>query len=188
MMRKLPEPSRLQRAAWPGILTLATLLGSLALACATPFPALAALAALFLPRRTAFALIGANWVLNQAIGFAFLNYPLNWDCVRGGLDLGAASLACMGAAILVQSAWRKYGSTLVLIASLVTAFAASELVLFMLGGARYSDDYSMPILVYLLSLNGISLAGLLLIQALGTAIGLARPAYQPLPERSSAAG
>lgn len=187
-MRKLPEPSGLQRAAWPGILTVATVLGSLALACATPFPALAALAALFLPRRTAFALIGVNWAVNQAIGFAFLNYPLNWDCVRGGLDLGAASLACMGAAILVQSALRKYGSTLVVIASLVAAFAASEVVLFVLGGARYSDDYSMPILVYLLSLNGISLAGLLLVQAVGTAIGLARPAYPLQAERTPAAG
>jgi hypothetical protein len=129
-----------------------------------------------------------TWLVNQAIGFAFLNYPLNWDCVRGGLDLGASALACMGAAIAVQSALRKQGATWVLIASLAAAFVASELVLFILGGARYGDDYALPVLAYLLSLNGIALAGLLLVQAVGTAIGLARPAY-PLPAaRSSAAG
>ena len=44
-----------RRAGWVVLITLATILGSFIFACATPFAALAALAALFLPRRDTFA-------------------------------------------------------------------------------------------------------------------------------------
>lgn len=174
-MMEQRDTALLQRAAWPATLTVVTVLSTLALACATPFPALATLAALFLPRRTAFILVGANWLANQALGFGLLNYPLTWDCVRGGLELGVASLACTGAALIVQAALRRYGSTLTVMASFVAAFVTSEALLVALGGWRFSGDWSPPVLVYVLSLNGIALAGLLLLQGIATTIGLARP-------------
>ena len=43
----------IQRFGWSSLLIIATIAGSFVFACATPFPALGALAALFLPRRDA---------------------------------------------------------------------------------------------------------------------------------------
>ena len=45
-------------------------------ACATPFAALATLAALKLGRRDAITVIGLVWLANQVIGYGFLGYPL----------------------------------------------------------------------------------------------------------------
>ena len=50
----------LQRTAWAGVLTAATVISTLALGCATPFAALVALSAVFFPRKEAFALVGVN--------------------------------------------------------------------------------------------------------------------------------
>jgi hypothetical protein len=47
-----------RRVGWIRLLTIATVAGSFAFACATPFPALAALAALHMNRRDAFILTG----------------------------------------------------------------------------------------------------------------------------------
>jgi len=51
-----PDTQLAKRFAWGGTLTVLTVASSLAVACGTPFAALATLAALFLPRRDAFVL------------------------------------------------------------------------------------------------------------------------------------
>ena len=62
------------------LLWLAPLIGasvafSLGLACATPFAAFAAAAALTLSRRDAYVLILSVWLANQFVGFTVLSYP-----------------------------------------------------------------------------------------------------------------
>src|SRR5580704_1050942 len=111
-LAKRPDTQLAKRFAWGGILTVLTVVSTLAVACGTPFAALAALAALFLPRRDAFALIAVNWLANQAIGFGLLHYPLNWDCYRGGINLGVAALLATAAALLSQGALRNSARTL----------------------------------------------------------------------------
>lgn len=71
---------------WIMLLTAASTLTTLALACATPFPALAALAASYMRRRDGVALMLAAWAASQAVGFGLLGYV----CDRGTLGWGAA--------------------------------------------------------------------------------------------------
>jgi len=73
-----------RRAGWITLLTIASVLFSFALTCATPFPALASLAALHMNRRDAFALIGVSWLANQIVGYGFLHYPQTWDSFAWG--------------------------------------------------------------------------------------------------------
>ena len=106
MTLQQPDTQLSNRFIWGGILTVLTTASTLAVACGTPFAALATLAALFLPRRDALVLIAVNWLANQAIGFGLLHYPLNWDCYRGGISLGIAALLSTMAAMLAQGALR----------------------------------------------------------------------------------
>src|ERR1700674_1912153 len=144
MTTRPQDSALLKRAAWGGILTAVTVASTLAAACGTPFAALAALAALFLPRRDAFVLIGVNWLANQAIGFGLLHYPLNWDCYRGGINLGiAASLSTM-AAMLAQGLLRSVAKTVRAGGSFVVAFLAYQGTLFLMSPAGSSADFAAP--------------------------------------------
>ena len=86
------------QATMAAILAGVAVLGSYALACAAPFAALAAVAALTLPIRHAVATMAAAWLANQAIGFFVLSYPWNADAALWGVAIGVASIACVLAA------------------------------------------------------------------------------------------
>jgi hypothetical protein len=163
----------LQRTAWGCILTVVTILGTLGAACAAPFAALAALAAIFLPRRDAFVLIGVNWIANQVIGFVWLHYPLNWECYRGGLNLGSAALCATVAAMLAHQALRRSSGVGAMIGSFAAAFVAYEGLLYVLSPWRSGGDFACPVVLYILNVNGIAFAALWLLQRAAVAIGLA---------------
>jgi hypothetical protein len=175
MTTRPQDSALLKRAAWGGILTAVTVASTLAAACGTPFAALAALAALFLPRRDAFVLIGVNWLANQAIGFGLLHYPLNWDCYRGGINLCIAAVAATAAAMLAQQALRKGGAAFAVIGSFAAAFVTYEALLFAISPWRSGGDFAWPVVRYILDVNAIAFAGLLLLQTAATAVGLAVP-------------
>ena len=61
------------------LLTAACVLASLAFACATPFAAFAALAGAMLPLSAALLVVMAAWIVNQAIGFGVLGYPMEMN-------------------------------------------------------------------------------------------------------------
>jgi hypothetical protein len=165
-----------QRTAWGGILTVVTMASTLALPCGTPFVALATLAALFLPRRDAFVLIAVNWIATQAMGFGLLHFPLNWDSYRGGINLLIAAIAGTAAATLAHQALRKVGAALAVLA--IGTFAASfviyEVVLYALTPWRSGGDFAMPVVLYILYINAIAFAGLLLLRTAAMAVGLVR--------------
>jgi hypothetical protein len=175
----------LQRTTWVGLLTVVTIISTLVVACGTPFAALAALAALFLPRRDAFVLIGVNWIANQAIGFGLLNYPLNWDCYRGGINLGIAAVSCTAAAMLAQRVLRKAGRAVAVTGSFAAAFVTYEVVLFAISPWRSGGDFAMSVVQYILYINGIAFVGLLLLQSIATSIGLVAPRNQFSGSRSA---
>jgi hypothetical protein len=175
MTTRQQDSALLKRAAWGGILTAVTVASTLAAACGTPFAALAALAALFLPRRDAFVLIGVNWLANQAIGFGFLHYPLNWDCYRGGINLGVAAVAATAAAMLARQALAKGRTALSVVGSFAAAFVTYEVLLFVLTPWRSGGDFALPVVRYIFYVNAIAFAGLLLLQAAAMALGLAAP-------------
>jgi hypothetical protein len=160
-----------KRFAWGGILTVLTVSSTLAAACGTPFAALATLAALFLPRRDAFVLIAVNWLANQAIGFGLLHYPLNWDCYRGGINLGVAALLSTLAALLSQGALRNSATTLRAIGSFAAAFITYEAMLFLMSPAGSRAGFAAPVVLYILYVNAVALVALLLLQAAAAALG-----------------
>ena len=83
---------------WVGLLTATSAVTTLALACATPFSALAAVAATRLPGRASFALMGMTWLVSQAIGFCVLDYPRDPKTFAWGFAMLTAALAAVAAA------------------------------------------------------------------------------------------
>jgi hypothetical protein len=172
MTLQRPDTQLSNRFIWGGILTVLTTASTLAVACGTPFAALATLAALFLPRRDAFVLIAVNWLANQAIGFGLLNYPLNWDCYRGGISLGIAALLATMAAMLAQGALRNAATTVRAVGSFAVAFVAYEGSLFLMSPAGRGADFAASVILYIFYVNAIALVALLLLQTTAVALGL----------------
>jgi hypothetical protein len=171
MLLQQPDTQLAKRFAWGGSLTVLTVASSLAVACGTPFAALATLAALFLPRRDAFLLIAVNWLADQAIGFGLLHYPLNWDCYRGGINLGVAALLSTMAALLLQGALRNVATTLRAIGSFAAAFITYEGILFLISPAGSRADFAAPVVLYIFYVNAVALVALLLLQTAAAAMG-----------------
>jgi hypothetical protein len=167
-----------RRAAWGAVLTTVSVLATLALACATPFAALAVIAVIFLPRREAFVLIGVNWLANQAIGFGLLHYPLTWSTFEGGINIGIAAMASVGVSILVYRPLLKFGSAVAIVGTLVASFVVNEGALFITAMGQFGGDFSAPITLSMFYLNAMALAGLLALQVLATTIGLVVPRAQ----------
>ena len=121
------------------LLTAGCALASFALACATPFAAYAVVAAAMLPLWSALLVVGAAWIVNQAIGFGALHYPHDANTVFWGLAIGAAALAATATAALLLRALSRRSQLAALGAVLVVGYAAYELVLFafaqVLGGS-----------------------------------------------------
>jgi hypothetical protein len=172
MLREQSDAPLAQRFAWGGILTVVTVASTLAVSCGTPFAALATLAALFLPRRDAFVLITVNWLANQAIGFGLLHYPLNWVSYRTGISLGVAALLSTLAAMLAQQALRNAAAAMRTLGSFGVAFITYEAAFFLVSPAGTSADFGASVVLYILCVNAIALAALLLLQTSATVLGL----------------
>jgi hypothetical protein len=154
------------QATMAAILAGVAVLGSYALACAAPFAALAAVAALGLPISHAVATMVAAWLVNQAIGFFVLSYPWDAQAALWGVAIGVASIACVLAAKAVldvagSNAWLRP------IVGFVAAFVVFELALLawvpLLGsGGTFAPSVVAEVLGY----NVAFLAALLLVQAI----------------------
>lgn len=112
------------------LLTVSCALASFALACATPFAAFAVIAAAMLPSRPALLVVSGAWLVNQAIGFGALHYPIDANTMLWGLAIGAAALAATAASSAVLRALPQSRTPLVLALALVCAYVAYEIVLF----------------------------------------------------------
>ncbi len=121
------------------LLTVSCALASFALACATPFAAFAVIASAMLPSRPALLVVTGAWLVNQAIGFGALHYPIDTNTILWGFAIGAAALAATAVSSAVLRALPQSRTPLVLAVALVCAYGAYEFVLFavtpLLGGA-----------------------------------------------------
>lgn len=79
-------------ALWLGLLTAASTATTLALGCATPFPSLAALAAVHMRRRDGLALMLLAWAASQFVGFLLLGYPRDGSTLAWGAGLATAAV------------------------------------------------------------------------------------------------
>src|SRR5215475_7326155 len=125
-------PVELSRAPLFGfvLVTLSCALASFALACATPFASFAVLAAAMMPLRPALLVVTGAWLVNQAIGFGALHYPVDSGTLLWGFVIGAAALAATAASSAVLRALPQSRTPLVLALAFVCAYAAYEMVLF----------------------------------------------------------
>lgn len=79
-------------ALWVTLLTAASSVTTLALGCATPFPSLAALAAVHMRRRDGLALMVMAWAVSQLVGFVLLGYPRDGSTLTWGAGLATAAV------------------------------------------------------------------------------------------------
>lgn len=171
-----------QHALWPALLAAASIAFSLGFACATPFAAVGAVAALTLNRRDALLLAAAAWLANQLVGFTILGYPWTVNAFEWGIALGVASVL---AALVAQSTARSFegrGAIVVPAAAFAAAFITYEAALFiaaagLLGGV---EEFTSPIVTRVLEVNAAAFGVFLVLSRLAIAGGLAtKPVPRP---------
>ena len=158
---------------WILLLTIASTATTLALACATPFPALAALAAVHMRRSDGVLLMIAAWVASQAVGFCVLGYPHDAKTFEWGAAIGIGAIA----GVLAAGAVRKGSPAVRLVLAYVAAFAAFKVAILLaslaLGGV--GTALSVDIMMRQFVRNGAILIGLLALYHALTAVGVPAP-------------
>ncbi len=143
------------------LLTSACAVASFVFACATPFAAFAVLAAAMLPLRSALLPVAGAWLINQAIGFGVLHYPVDANTIAWGFAIGAAALVATVMASLVLRALPRSSTPVALAAALLGAYVGYEIVLFavtpFLGG---EGAFSATIVARLGAVSALWLVGL----------------------------
>lgn len=125
---------------WIVLLSAASVLGSWALACATPFAALAALAATRMSRRDGIALMAVAWFASQAVGFGIHHYSHSPKTLMWGGAIGTAAIVSLLAARLAGTKAR--GS----VAQLALAYLGAVV------------GYKGMLVLWSLALGGLSIA------------------------------
>ncbi len=158
---------------WILLLTIASTATTLVFACATPFPALAALAAVHMRRSDGVALMIAAWVASQAVGFCALGYPHDASTIAWGVAIGVAAIA----SVLAADAAARGSPAVRLVLAYVAAFVAFKLVILVeslaLGGI--GTALSVEIMARQFVRNGAILIGLLALYHALTAAGVPEP-------------
>lgn len=160
---------------WIVLLTVASTLTTLVFACATPFPSLAAVAAVYMNRRAGVLLMLAAWLVSQTLGFCFMGYPWDAGTALTGFAVGTAAVAGVVAAGLVNARLRT-GTLPRLVIAYVVAFAAFKVGIMLwapiMGHAEAA--LSVQVMVRQFVRYAAILAGLQALYLALTAIGLPR--------------
>lgn len=159
-----------------GLLIAAAIVLSGTLACAVPFAALAALAAISIDRRSGIVLMGTIWLANQAIGFAFLGYPLELECIGWGLMVGISALLGLFATRVAIGALHRFNAFIQACAAFLFAFCAYEGSLYAASVVTASSEaaFSWPVIKEVAAINAGSFAVLFCLYRALLAAGLLR--------------
>lgn len=161
---------------WIMLLTLASTATTLVFACATPFPALAALAAVYLRRADGVALAVAACVASQAVGFCLLDYPTDAGTMLWGVAIGTAAIA---GALAAHAAAARVSATepARLAAGYLAAFVAFKLVILLWSVARgeIGTALSVEIMARQFARNALILGGLTALYHLLVRAGMPMP-------------
>lgn len=160
------------QALWIALLVASAALLSGPLACATPFAAFAALAAITQPRRHAALVAASAWLANQLVGFTMLNYPVTFDSLIWSAILLASMLATAVAVQAVGRRLERFGA----VAPLAAGLVASQLVFrgLMIVAASIKggiEGFTIENLVYLSELDFATFVGLLAIAEIAAFVG-----------------
>jgi hypothetical protein len=164
------EPTRAGRVLWITLIVASGTSLSTFFACATPFAALATLAALKLGWRDAFAVMGLVWLANQAIGYGVLGYPWTWDSAAWGVAIGASAAAAVLAARGLATV---RPAPLAISLPLLAAFTAFELVLYVADCVLPSSEgaFAASVVGHLFLINAATLCALMAVYNLAALIG-----------------
>lgn len=170
--------TRAASTVWILLLTFASTATTLVFACATPFPALAALAAVHMRRSDGIWLMLAAWLASQAVGFCLLDYPRDAGTFGWAAGLATAAVASVLGAYAALRLIPGRSTLVQLGVAYLAGFVAFKLVVLgwavPLGGIASTIDPA--ILMRQLVRNGAILIGLYALYRLLTAIGVPRPA------------
>jgi hypothetical protein len=173
-----------RRHLWLVLLIAASVATSLGFACAVPLAAFAAAAALTLSQRDRLFLVGAVWLANQIVGFAFLDYPRDANTIAWGVALGVVALLSTVVAHGLARRLTGMSAMAVPVVTFLAAFLVYEGAVFvfalMLGG---TEDFTPAIIGQIFAINAIAMAALLVANRLAAAIGLVAPADLRAVER-----
>lgn len=177
--RRMTEPT-VSAAFWIVSITALCIGGSALYACAAPFAAIAALAAIKMDRRSGLALVVTSWLANQALGFGLLGYPHTASTFAWGAAIGIGTVAGFAAAKSITEAGQSAAVTLVL--AFAAAFVTYQTVLyaasFALGGTDHA--FSTEIVWYVLKINALAFGGFVLLYRLAAALTRLRTAPPPV--------
>lgn len=172
-------------ALWVALVAALSIGGSFALACAVPFAAIAALAAITMDRGNGLTLVIVAWLSNQAIGYGFLDYPQDANSFAWGGALGLSAVAGFVAARAVSSV--KASQFLSIAVAFTAAFVAYEASIYaaglVLGGTE--GAFSVEAVTYILMINAAAFAGLVVLHRGAIALHVLRPAGRA-PEPAAA--
>ncbi|WP_293339245.1 hypothetical protein [Parvibaculum sp.] len=166
-----------RRTGWAVFLAAAATAFSFVFSCATPFAALAAIAALNMRRLDAMLTILLAFAINQAVGFGFLGYPHDTSTIAWGAGIGASALIGLAAAFATARFALGAGYVLSLALSFLAAFAAYQLGLqgagLLIGTGGHG--LSAEVVRWVLQMNALALAVLAGFQFAGRRLGLSAP-------------
>jgi len=165
-----PGTNPMARAIWIALIVTSGVGLSTFFACATPFAALATVAALKLGRRDMVCVVGLVWLANQAIGYGILGYPWTWDSAAWGLAIGLSSAAAIVAAWSLSTV---RPAPLAVTLPFVAAFAAFEFGLYLSGFVLPGSDgaFTAAIIGHVFLINAVSLCGLMAAYQLAMLVG-----------------
>lgn len=168
---------------WISLLTAASTGTTLLLACATPFPALAALAAAHMRPRDGVALMLLAWTASQAVGFGLLGYPHDPLTLGWGVALATAAVGAALAGYAVLDALGTPSIAARLATAYGAAFAAFKgaIALWALALGGLHTAIAPELLAEQFVRNGAILGGLYLLYRILVAAGV------PAPPRREAA-
>lgn len=162
---------------WIALMTAASTVTTMIFACATPFPSLAAIAALYLARRDGVVLMLAAWGVSQAIGFGLMGYPHDAGTIMTALALGIAAIASFFAADGVARGAAPQGRLLMLPAAFIAGFIMFKATILLCSPVIGHADValSMPIMLRQFVRYAAILALLVALYHALTAIGVPAP-------------
>jgi hypothetical protein len=162
-----------RRPIWIALMVIASIAFSLGFACATPFAAFAAAAALTMNRRDAMLLVGLVWLANQGVGFGVLIYPWTAECLAWGIVLGIVALLRHWAPNLARNALSPLTGSLLRPWHSFSAFGVYEGFLFIASMIFQSGvaDYAPAIVERIFAINAVASVGLLVVN-IGVSAGL----------------
>lgn len=159
------QQSSAGRWLWAALLVAGSVVLTGKFSCATPFAALAALAALDMSRRDGLLLVLAVWLANQAVGYGLLGYPQDAQSYAWGVVIGIAAVAAYVVARAAAAATTASGIVVAMAAALAGAFVAYEAVLIAATNVLPSGEtaFSWPVIGQIALVNVIAFAVLLIL-------------------------